>query len=145
MPAPKGHKRWGNPRKRRKYTPEQLWESACEYFQWCDDNPFYEVEQIKRNVQIAVCGAIDTNCINSLTNRIIRLPKIRPYTIQGFCNHLNIKKQTFYNYSTKKYGETYFDVSTRIREIIYDQQFCGAASGLFNANIISYNLGLNKS
>lgn len=23
-------------------TPDVLWEAACEYFQWCDDNPLLE-------------------------------------------------------------------------------------------------------
>ena len=28
-------------------TPELLWEAACEYFEWCVDNPLLEEQLIK--------------------------------------------------------------------------------------------------
>ena len=36
----------------------------------------------------------------------------------------------------------YFGITTRIRDIIYDQKFTGAAAGLLESNIIARELGL---
>ena len=43
MAAPKGNQFWmlrsKHGRDKLFATPEALWEAACEYFQWCDENP----------------------------------------------------------------------------------------------------------
>lgn len=42
MAAPKGNQFWmlrsKHGRDKLFATPEALWEAACEYFQWCDEN-----------------------------------------------------------------------------------------------------------
>jgi hypothetical protein len=56
---------------------------------------------------------------------------------------LNIDTQTFYNYASgKKEYETYFDICTRIRNIIDSQHFEGGMAGTFNAGIVTRKLGL---
>jgi hypothetical protein len=133
MPAKKGHQRYGNPVKNRKYTPEQIWEKACEYFQWCEDHPFHKVEQRKASV------TVDNAVISS---QLIEISKPRPFTMEGLCKYLNINKQTFENYTKAKGYETYFDVCSRVKEIVYEQQFCGAAIGVFNPQIVARKLGM---
>ena len=48
MSAPKGNEFW---KLRSKHgrdkifsDPNMLWEAACEYFQWCQDNPLMELD-----------------------------------------------------------------------------------------------------
>ena len=65
--------------------------------------------------------------------------KMRPFTLKGLCNFLEICANTFKNYEKDK---EYATICTRIQQIIYNQKFEGAASGFLNANIISRDLGL---
>jgi hypothetical protein len=48
MGAPKGNQFWKLRSKHGRDTlfesPEKMWEAACEYFQWCDDNPLLEID-----------------------------------------------------------------------------------------------------
>jgi hypothetical protein len=128
MGAPKGHPKWGNPIKPKIFeTPEDLWSSACSYFEWCDENPWIKKDFIKSG---------------DMAGKIVDIEIQRPYTLEGMCNFLNISLQTFYNYESKEEYKTYFEIATRIRKIIYNQKFEGAAVGAFNANIIARDLGL---
>lgn len=124
MAAPKGNQFWklaqnaGRPRNFE--SPEELWEKACEYFAWCDENPIYTVEY---NGKDAV------EC---------QVPKMRAYTWAGleyFCN-----VNSFENY--KRDYKEFSDVITRIEKVLYAQKFTGAAAGVLNANIIARDLGL---
>ena len=126
MSAPEGNQfwrlaDWGKPKS---YQPDELWEKACEYFQWCEDNPWLKNEAIKGG---------------DAAGTIMKIPTERPFTIHAFCIFCGIVTKTFWNYEQ---DEAYLQVTTRIREIIYSQKFEGAAVGAFNANIIARDLGL---
>lgn len=112
--------------RQKKYTAESFWDSACEYFQWCDDNPWIKKEVIKKG-----CKA----------GTVVELPKTRPYSIEGLCRHLKICKQTFQNYS-KSTDPDLLDIVTHAREVIWVHQFEGAVVGAFNARIVARKLGL---
>lgn len=102
-------------------TPEELAEKANEYFNWCLDNPLYEIDfKGKDAIQV-------------------KIPKMRPFTIEGLCNFIDISVKSLYNYEAKK---DFLQIVTRIRQIIYNQKFEGAASGFLNPNIIARDLGL---
>lgn len=104
-------------------SPEVL-ESACEgYFQWVDDNPLMVVELVKYQ--------------GSATK--VSVPKMRAMTIAGLCNFLDISASTWSTYSNKP---DFMGVIERVESIIYQQKFEGAAADMFNANIISRELGL---
>lgn len=131
MPAPKGHPLWGNPLKPKKYaTPEELWDAAVEYFDYCDENPWYKSEAIKGG---------------DLAGSLVEVPTQRPYTFQGLCNFLNITYQTFSNYEKAKGYETYFEICTHIRAIIEQNQLEGATVGAYNHAIIARLLGLAEN
>ena len=66
---------------------------------------------------------------------------MRPFTIGGFCNYIDITIETFSQWCK---SDDLSDISTRIRQIIRNQKFEGAASGFFNANIIARDLGLKE-
>lgn len=104
-------------------TPNDLIEACNEYFEWCEENPIEE--QLVFHSQ----GDITKTTIS----------KKRPFTIQGLCNYLDISVKGFNLYEKRK---DYIPITTRVRQIIYNQKFEGAAAGLFNPNIIARDLGL---
>lgn len=120
------------------FNPESLLEKANEYFNWCLENPLME----------ATIQKIKVNGVGEEI-KMVNLPKMRPFTLQGFCNFAEIVIQTFHNYENpntdKEITEEqkdFLEVTTRIRGIIENQQFEGAAAGFLNPNIIARKLGL---
>lgn len=128
MAAPKGNQFW---KLRAKHgtdklfkDPKLLWESACEYFDWCDQNPWKKHEAVKAGDHFG---------------KTVTAPVSRPYTLSGLCLYLDCDQETFNSYKKEK---DFFAVIVKIKEIIYTQKFEGAAVGSFNANLISRDLGL---
>ena len=113
-------------------TPELLWDAACEYFQWCEDNPLYEMRGF------AYQGVVTKE----------KFPKMRAMTMSGLCFYLRCNEAYFRQFQKELSGKDdklSKDFSTVIREIedvIYNQKFQGAAADLLNANIIARDLGL---
>lgn len=129
MSAPKGNRFWearsSHGRKPIFSSPEQIWDAACQYFEWVESNPLWE------NKATQYQGApID-----------VPIAKMRAMTIQGLCIFLDITLQTWHDYKKNK-GQDFSDVITRIETIIYEQKFTGAAADLLNPNIIARDLGL---
>ncbi|HEI9710122.1 TPA: DNA-packaging protein [Serratia marcescens] len=129
MAAPKGNRFWearsSHGRNPKFESPEALWSACCEYFEWVEANPLYEVKAF------AFQGVITQES----------LPKLRAMTISGLCIFLDITRQTW---GTFRAIEGFSDITTRAEEIIYDQKFSGAAADLLNANIIARDLGLKE-
>lgn len=132
MGAPKGNQFWKNRSKHgRKMlfeSPELLWEAACEYFIWCDENPLIEID---------FKGKDATE---------VKLPKMRAYTLHGLCIYLDCSTAYFRTFKqeqkNKESSKDFLSVVTRIEEVIYEQKFTGAAAGFLNPNIIARDLGL---
>lgn len=144
MPAPKGNKFWelrsSHGRKKLFETPKLMWQAACEYFEWCQNSNYKEV-QFNAGKRVSV-------------------PKMRPFTIQGLCRYLDCNTDYFNHFeadlkrkklnalaegATIKWTETdedFYSICTRIRETIFEQQFSGASAGFFKENIIARSLGL---
>lgn len=144
MPAPKGHPKWGDPRKPKKYTPDKLWDSAQEYFNWCDENPIITIEQSKmpQRLDSKMVKELKPAQIKGFMKQLVELPKQRAYSVEGLCIFLNISDETYFNYSKTEGYETYFGVCQRIKRIIDNQYFEGGMAGTFNANIVTRKLGL---
>lgn len=126
MPAPEGNQYWKLRTKHgkdKKYTVDKLQEESNKYFQWCQDNPLLEETILKYKDSYEK----------------VNLSKMRPFTISGLCNYLDISVETFSKYEK---NQDYVVVVTRIRQIIYNQKFEGAAAGFLNPNIIARDLGL---
>ncbi len=113
------------------FTPKKLWAVACEYFDRTRKNPFKKQDFIKGGES---------------AGRIIELDQMRPYTWQGFEDYLNeqgiIARVDDYKLNRDGRYEDFVDVIRAIDRIMYANKFEGAASGIFNANIISRDLGL---
>lgn len=129
MAAPNGNRFWearsSHGRNPKFESPDALWAACCEYFEWVEANPLYEVKAF------AFQGVVTQES----------LPKLRAMTISGLCIFLDITRQTW---GTFRAMEGFSDITTRAEEIIYDQKFSGAAADLLNANIIARDLGLKE-
>lgn len=139
MGAPAGNRFWQQRSKHGRdklfETPELMWVAAREYFEWCEDNPFFESKPM-----VVSNGA---NAGSSV--EMIEIPIKRPFTLHGLCSYLDCSTsyfRAFKSTSTEK-DKDFLTVIEKIEETIYNQKFSGAASGFFNANIIARDLGLN--
>ena len=124
-------KNTGKPKKIK--NPQELWEAACDYFQWCDDNPMAKQDFIRGGDSAGAKVDLD-------------IP--RPYTWQGLESHLDdiglVSKLDDYRANKDKSYEKYQDVLTRIGRVIDDRKYVGAATNIYNAGFISKDLGLTE-
>lgn len=131
MAAPKGNRFWElrskHGRDKLFETPELIWEAACEYFDWCENNPLISVEY------------------HSGKRR--QVPKMRPFTMHGLCAYLDCNIAYFRTFKAQlpETDKDFNTVISKIEEIVYNQKFSGAAAGFLNANIIARDLGLQDS
>jgi hypothetical protein len=126
MSSVKGNKFWMQRSKHgydRRFTPERLWESACEYFEWVEDNPIICKELVKFQLESA----------------LVEVPKMRAMTLGGLYRFVGLSESTFLNY--EKLPE-YKDTIDMIRGVIFEQKFTGAAAGELNQAIIARELNL---
>lgn len=127
MAAPKGNEFWkirsSHGRDPIFATPDDLWEAACEYFEWADSNPLYEDK-------VTSFQGVNTH---------EPVAKMRAMTISGLCLFLDIDQTTWRDYGSK---QDFSRIVTRAEEVIRSQKFAGAAADLLNANIIARDLGL---
>jgi hypothetical protein len=113
-------------------SSDLLWEAACEYFQWCVDNPLLKDEGF------AFQGIVTHDNFSLM----------RAFTIQGLTLYLDVNVQYFTDFENSlkekndQISKDFSLVVSRIRETIYNQKFSGAAAGLLNPNIIARDLGL---
>lgn len=134
MAAPKGNQFWKlrskHGRDKLFATPELLWEAACEYFQWCDENPWTTRKEITKNRK---------------QHELQVSPISRPYSLMGFCLYVGSSTSWWSEFRSTcldKGEKGFLNVIARIEGTIKTQQFEGACVGSFNANIISRTLGL---
>lgn len=109
-------------------SPQLLWEAACEYFDWCDNNPLKEAKAF------AFQGTVT----------IESLDKLRAYTLDGLCLYLDCSSSYFRAFKSAESinKADFLTVIDKIEKTIYNQKFTGAAADLLNANIIARDLGL---
>lgn len=128
MPAPKGNQFWKmrskHGRDRIIKCPKVLWESACEYFEWCTVNPLYEARLMKNSDGEPEC---------------YQVPKVRAFTLEGLQMWLNIDDQTYRNL---RKVQDFLGVTQEIERAIYRQKFEHAAADMLNQVIIARDLGL---
>lgn len=134
MSAPIGNQFW---KQRSKHgrdkifsDPDILWESACEYFEWADSNPWHKNEAVKAGDHFG---------------ENVQSPTQRPYSIQALCIYLDIDDNTFERYCKEEPYQDFWAIANKIKRIIENQQFEGATVGAFKENIIARKLGLHDS
>ena len=112
------------------FTPKQLAEKFEEYVKWCEEN---EIELGERQKGIAPGGYVDKTTTNY---------KQRLISIHGFLVYIGKTKRWWSQLSEGKQGEKFSYLKETISEYCEDYQKELAASGHYNANIISRLLGL---
>lgn len=129
MSAPKGNQFW---KLRSKHgrdalfsSPELLWQSACEYFEWCDENPWVKTKSVSTEK-----GFSEEN-----------QPTQRPYSRMGWFLYIGCS-DTWLKEFKKIATQDFLLVIEQIEQSIDKQQWEGATVGAFNANIIARTLGL---
>ena len=129
MSAPEGNQFWKlrskHGRDKLFATPELLWAAACEYFQWCEDNPIEAYD-------------------NKGTRNVNFVKFLRPFTLKGFCLYCDATEHWFIDFKKADHKDFSYIIH-KIEEIIYNQKFEGATIGIFNANIIARDLGLSEN
>lgn len=112
--------------------PMVLLKGAEEYFNMVDDNPIEEIEEHEAHgIQI---------------KKVVKRHK-KPYTLAGFCLFLNVGKTYWSEFKKSVTGKSgdFPKVIELIENAMYAQKLEGAASGIFNANIIARDLGLREN
>jgi len=127
MSAPLGNQFW---KARSKHgrdklfaSADALWEACCEYFEWVEANPLYEMKAF------AYQGVVVQEPV----------AKMRAMTMGGLCIFLDIDETTWREW---RKSEDFSPVVLRVDKVIYEQKFTGAAADLLNPNIIARDLGL---
>ncbi|AYX15432.1 DNA-packaging protein [Yersinia pseudotuberculosis] len=127
MAAPKGNRFWearsSHGRSPKFESSEALWSACCEYFEWVENNPLWEMKAF------AYQGEVTQE----------KIAKMRAMTLAGLCLFLDVSDDTWRNYRANK---DFLGVVTQVESVIYSQKFAGAAADLLNANIIARDLGL---
>jgi len=127
-PAPKGNQWWRNRTKHGRdklfSSPDILWEECCKYFEATDKRKWVEKDWVGKDAK-AVERKTDT-----------------PYTLSGLFLFLNIDQNTWARYRKDEPYRDFWEIVSRVDQIIYTQKFEGAVVGAYNANIIARDLGL---
>lgn len=111
-------------------TPEILWDAACEYFQYIESNPLKEHDFVGKDAM-----EVERN-------------KMRAMSIHGLSLFLGVNSKYFYDFEAGLKGKEdniskdFSYIVSRIRDVIFNQKFEGAAAGMLNASIIARDLGL---
>lgn len=131
MGAPKGSQFWKlrNKHGRDKLfaTPELLWASACEYFEWCDNNPI-----------------LSTKSTSSTQGSSSEEKEFqRPYTKQGLFFYLECSNDWLRNFR-KTCDNNFLQVIEAIEQTIENQQVAHAMVGVFNANLVARLNGIKE-
>ena len=127
MAAPKNNQYW---KQRSKHGRDKIIKSAQfladasdEYFQWCLDNPIIEIDYRGKDLVR------------------IELPHPRVFKKQEFARFCGLSEWRLIT-DLMKDSKDFSQVITRIGEIIADQKYTYAVVGMFNATIVSRDLGL---
>ena len=109
-------------------TPEDVWNKALAYFEWCTNNPIDKGEVLK------------TGRLQGATGNV-KVP--RPYNEAALCIHVGITREYLYEGLRSK-DETYKAVCQKILYIIEAQILEYSMVGVFNPLVGIKKLGLDN-
>lgn len=102
----------------------QLEETVQDYFEWVEAHPLYEAKAFAYEGDVT----------------IEQLPKMRVMTFGGLALFIGVDEKTLRAWMRER--QDLRPILIAASQAIRDQKFAGAASGFFNAMIISRDLGL---
>lgn len=113
-------------------NPQDLWDAACEYFKWADENPWVQSKTVSKGSGPHP-GEDETES-----------PTHRPYSTDALCIYLGTSRSFLKMLRKRCEGidDAYVAVIDEIFTIIRTQQLEGAKIGAYNANLIArlYNI-----
>lgn len=130
MAAPKGNRfavDLENFRKPKAYTPDQWSDVFVKYLESIEDKVWNKKEAIKSG---------------DMVGKLIDVPTVSPPTIRAFCVFANVSHQTFLNYESREGYDEYFELTTRMRDVIESAQLEGALVMAYSQNIVARLQGL---
>jgi len=101
-----------------------LWVAAQEYFEWAEDHPLCLEKGFSYQGKVS----------------IEKFSKIRAMSIGGLCLFIGISRELFEQFELQKEFRL---VVQRIKDVIFEQKFAGAAAELLNPVMIARDLGLS--
>lgn len=107
-------------------TAAELAQACQEYFDWCEENPFWEAKAFSFQGE----------------SWIEKVPRMRVPTLTGLQAFIGVNDQTWREWRTEKTVKHLSGIVSYIDQIIYDQKFTGAAAGVLNPTVIIRDLGL---
>lgn len=116
-------------------TPDDLWQDAIRYFEWCDGNPVDATISVTRYKKEKHGGHKEMKKQDQHENIT------RPYTFYGLCAFTGISAWSSFK-STYLSKEGFADVIYAIENIVASQQIDGAMAGVFKENLTSRLNGL---
>lgn len=102
------------------YSPKEFLIKFSEYVVFTENNPI--IKYVLGN-----------------KNEVVGIEQPRPFQIKGFCLFAGISQSTFYKYSN---SPEFYEVCEIIKDAVYVQKFEYAAVGMFNASLMTKDLGL---
>lgn len=111
-------------------TAEELWENACSYFKFCDDNPIVTKGVVSAGKEVG---------------KQYNIHKKRPYTIKALCLQCGISQEYLSDMKNMKARESeYGMVVDKILNVIYTQNLEHAMTGEFNPQLTARVLNMEK-
>lgn len=146
MPAPKGNDYWrkaANPGQPRKYKdPKELWALFTEYCDWCDNNPEYKFEMLKKPFE-----DLDPVTGEIVYTFMVPVPVKRSYLISGFCSWIGVNT-VYLNQMEDRLDLTdpgdkeYAKVLRAIRDVIYTYHVTGGLNGTLDSRLAARIQGI---
>lgn len=121
--------------------PQDLWNDALLYFEWCDENPVDAPINVIRYKKEKHGGSKEMKKQDQQENIS------RPYTLYGFCAFTGITKWSSFkakmtNPEKVLRWQEFEDVILTIENVIASQQIDGAMTGVFKENLTARLNGL---
>lgn len=111
-------------------SPQELWDNACKYFKWCDEN------YIESSVTLTS---------GKEAGKVVTDRKIRPYTIKGLCLHCGISEEYLKDMVANQDPTSEYSLAVnRIGYIIHTQNVENATVGIFNPIFTAKILNMDK-
>ncbi|HBA6424254.1 TPA: terminase [Escherichia coli] len=109
----------------RKYTPEEVFDFAVRYFSWA------ESAAIKASETASFQGVV--------TEHLIHKPRV--FTLTGLALFMGVNINRFARWRNEA---GYSDVMEFIDNVIYEQKYQLAVTGMINSTIVGKELGIDK-
>jgi hypothetical protein len=108
-------------------NPQDLYIAGLEYFKWATETPIEKKELIKGGAMAGMQGSIDVP---------------RPWSVTAMRRFIGLGVKSYNQYKSGDGYEAFHPVIEFFEDCIHTQKFENAVVGIYNANLVSRDLGL---